>query len=85
MDKLFAVLTTHESDVGLIVSEKGPSKTSNGKRAIDKIRMLAITGKFILVIEMADIQKCVQGTHILTLTHQRFIETTTGASNLALL
>jgi hypothetical protein len=85
VDKLFAILSTHNSHAGVILSKKAPSKTGNGRRALDKIRMLAILKKVILVLDMTDVQQCVQGTHILPLLQQRYIETTTGAANLSLL
>ena len=85
VDKLFSVLTTHNSYAGILVSQKGPSKTGGGRQATNKIRMLAIAGKVILVVDMEDIQECINGTHILTLLTDKYISTTTGASKFALL
>src|ERR1700730_11335309 len=54
VDKLFSVLTTHNAYAGIIVSQRGPSKTGGGRQALDKIRMLAIAGKIILTMDMDD-------------------------------
>lgn len=85
VDKLFAVLTLHSSHAGILVSRKTPSDKGNGRKALNAIRMMALKNKVIIVLDMEDIQRCVQGTHILALLQKRYIETTTGAANLALL
>jgi hypothetical protein len=85
VDKLYTVLSTHNSYAGLLVSKKSPTKTGNGRRALDKIRMLALLKKVVIIFDMKDIKACEQGSHILAILHKKYIEVTTGAANLSLL
>jgi hypothetical protein len=85
VDKLSTVLETHGTKVGVILSASGPKKTGNGRRAIDKIRLLAVLQKFIVTLDLDDVTRCLNGTNSLRLLTTRYMETKMGIERTRLL
>lgn len=85
VDKLATVLQIHGTKVGVILSASGPKKTGNGRRAIEKIRLLAVLQQFIVPLDLGDVARCMNGTNGLRLLVTRYLETKLGIERTRLL
>jgi len=78
--KLNSVLELHHSEVGLLVSSKGPPR---GKAKIQiYVYAFKTPPRVMICISLDDLKECENGRNFLRLISTRYIETKTGAAGL---
>jgi hypothetical protein len=85
LQKLYAILNLHGSNVGLVLSKKRPSKLGNGARAHAAIGRVALLGKTIVTFDLEDVESCAAGTNFLVLLRNRYVEIQAGINELKMI
>jgi len=85
VDKLAGVLDKHAARVGIVMGTRAPQTRGNGQRALESIRMYAITNRTIIVLDLADVERCLNGENALKLISRRYIEIRTGTQKYRLI
>ncbi len=79
IEKLQAILMTHGSRVGLLISRKGIAAAGRGRNVIHLMQMLAVQNYFVLCLDLDDVRRCATDGGILQLLVNRFTEARVGA------
>jgi len=74
VDKLAGVLDKHKATVGLVMSQRAPGAKGNGARSWRSLQDYAITGRTIMLVDLEDIQRCIDGENALNLVCTRYTE-----------
>jgi hypothetical protein len=84
---LNTVLQSHNANVGVLFSTRGTTMQGNGKRAVHQIEILSVMtpAKFIVCVDLWDLKVCANGSNLLRLLSQRYMEAKASAGKLKLL
>jgi len=84
---LNTVLQTHNASVGVLFSTRGTTTQGNGRRALHQIEVLSVMtpSRFIVCVDLWDLEVCANGFNFLTLLSQRYLEAKASAGRLKLL
>lgn len=85
VDKLAGVLDKHGAKVGIVMGTRAPQKKGNGRRALESIRLYAIKNRTIIVLDLEDVNRCLNGENALKLIVRRYIEIRVGTEKYRLL
>jgi hypothetical protein len=85
VDKLAGVLDKHAARVGIVMGTRAPLKKGNGQRALESIRLYAIKNRTIIVVDLNDVNRCLNGENALKLIVRRYLEIRTGTEKYRLL
>ncbi len=85
VDKLAGVLEIHGARVGIVMGTRAPQTRGNGQRAIETIRMYAVRNRTIVVLDLSDVERCLNGENALRLISRRYIEIRTGTKKYRLI
>jgi hypothetical protein len=75
VDKLAGVLQKHGACVGFVMSQRTPKAMGNAGRALQSLRDYAILGQTIILVDLSDVQRCIDGHNALSLICTRYVET----------
>ena len=82
IDKLYAVLSTHNAHIGLVFSKMRPAKAGNASRAHATFVKIALLGKTIVPFDLKDAQSCISESNFLVILRARYTEVQTGIAEL---
>jgi hypothetical protein len=82
IDKLYAVLSIHNANVGVVFSKKRPAKAGNASRAHATFVKIALLGKTIVPFDLKDAEECISDTNFLVMLPSRYTEVQTGIAEL---
>lgn len=85
VDKLAGVLDKHTAKVGIVMGTRAPNGRGNSSRALQSVRFYAIKNRTIVILDLADVQKCLNGENALKLIVRRYLEVKSGIAKYRLL
>ncbi|MFZ6642172.1 hypothetical protein ACO0LL_20780 [Undibacterium sp. TC4M20W] len=78
VEKLATILGNNSASVGILISKKGIARKGPGANTTHLLHLLAVQGKFIISLSRNDLEDCVNGSGLLELLVDRYVEVGMG-------